>query len=162
MDLRRVRTYEWLTGLAGVALLVSLFVPWYSAQGTAANAWQSFAIVDVILALAAVAAIALPLLAATQRTTAVPQGMTAWVVIVGFPAAVLAIIRLLAVPDLSARPGTVTRDAGVWIGAVAMLAILALDWRSMGDKRFPRAMRPRLEVQVVRAPGPDGERRDSQ
>jgi hypothetical protein len=160
MDLRRVRAWEWLTGLAGLVLLVALFLPWYEpSDGAGISAWNAFSVTDVVLALCAVAAMTLPALAATQRTAAVPQGWTAMLVYIGLVGAVLAIVRLIAVPAV-ASPAA--RGAGAWIGALAAVAILAFDWRSMGDKRFPAAMRPPLDVRVVPTPTPEGERRDLQ
>ena len=159
MDLRRVRVWEWLTGLAGVALLVSLFLPWYEpASGSEANAWESFAITDVVLALVGLLALALPVLAATQRTAAVPQSWTALVMPFAIAAAVLAVVRLLNLPD-DLGPGA-ERAVGVWLGAGAALAVFAFDYRSMADKRFPAAMRPHLDVATIPAPTADAERRD--
>jgi hypothetical protein len=157
MDLRRVRAWDLLTGLAGAALLVSLFLPWYGGGATSASGWEAFTVIDIVLALAALSAMALPVVAAFQRTAAVPQSLTALIMLVAVPAALLAVIRLINLPgaDLS-------REAGAWIGAAAALALLAFNYRSMGDKAFPSAMRPRLDVEVVPAPAPDGTRRDVQ
>jgi hypothetical protein len=156
MDLRRVRTWEWLTGLAGLVLLVSLFLPWYSAGSASVNAWESFAVNDVILALAALAAMALPVVAAVQRTTPVVQAMANLMVWLALVAAVVAVVRLLDPPGRDA-----TRDIGAWLGTAAALAIFVFNWRSMRDKRFPRAMRPPLHVETLATPAPDGTRRDS-
>jgi hypothetical protein len=155
MDLRRVRVWEWLTGLAGAALLASLFLPWYGEGGRSLTGWESFAVIDVVLAVAALLAIALPAVAAAQRTAAVPQALTALVLLVGYPAIVLVAIRLLNIPgdDLG-------REAGVFAAALSLIALLYVDSRSMGDRSFPRAMRPRLDVAVIPAPTADGERRD--
>jgi hypothetical protein len=157
MDVRRVRVWEWLTALAGAVVLASLFLPWYGRGEETATGWESLTVVDVVLAVAALVALALPVVAAIQRTAAVPQSWTALVMLVGVVAGVLAFIRLLDVPG--GGPG-VGREAGVWIGTAAMLALLWLDARSMGDKRFPRAMRPRLDIATIPAPTADGERRD--
>jgi hypothetical protein len=159
MDLRRVRVWEWLTGLAGVLLLVSLFLPWYSAAGSTSNGWESLTVIDVVLAIAALGAIALPVLTAAQRTTAVPQAMTALLMPFALAAVLLALFRLLDVPDIA--PGSdASREAGVWVAAVAAVAVFYLNSRSMGDKRFPHAIRSRLEVTTIPTPTADGERRD--
>jgi hypothetical protein len=157
MDPRRVRTWDWLTGLGGAVLLVSLFLPWYSSAGENVTAWQSFSVVDLILAVAALAAIALPVVTANQRTAAVPQAWSSAIIWALLAAALLAVIRLLN-PPLDG----VTREAGVWIAAVTSLALIAFDVKSMRDKRFPGAMRPRLDIQTIPAPAPDGTRRDVQ
>ena len=155
MDLRRVRAWEWLTGLGGIVLLVSLFLPWYSLGGESATGWESFTVVDVIIALASLCAIALPVVTAVQRTAAVPQAFSASIVWVLMLAAVLAVIRLLNPPV-----DDVSRDAGVWIAAIASLAVVGFDIKSMRDKRFPGAMRPRLDIETIAAPTADGTRRD--
>jgi hypothetical protein len=157
MDLRRVRVWEWLTGAGGLVLLVSLFLPWYSLGGESATGWESFTVVDLILALAALCAIALPAVAAAQRTAAVPQAFASTIVWILAVAAVLALIRLLNPPA-----DDVSRDAGVWIGAIAALALVGVDIKSMRDKRFPGAMRPRLEIEIIPTPAADGTRRDVQ
>lgn len=184
MDLRRVRRWEWLTGAAGVVLLVSLFLPWYGLDNVnvggaipfdptaTANAWESFAVVDVLLALAALGAMALPVVAAMQRTAAVPQALTAILIVFDTVAAVAAVVRLLNVPNaatvlrvLGGEGGysgsvDVTREPGVFIGTLAALAIFFFDYRSMADSRTPHAMRSRLDVATIPAPTADGERRD--
>jgi hypothetical protein len=155
MDLRRVRAWDWLTGSAGVVLLVSLFLPWYSAGGQTATGWESLTVIDVILALAALAGIALFVATATQRTAAIPQAVASSIAPVLVVAAVLAVIRLLSLPgDADAR------EAGVWIGTLATLALFGFDCKAVRDKRFPRAMRPSLTIETVPAPSPDGARRD--
>jgi hypothetical protein len=189
MDLRRVRRWEWLTGAAGVVLLVSLFLPWYGLDpyghatvvihgSSTASAWQAFSVVDVVLAVVALGAIALPVVAAMQRTAAVPQAFTALLMPFAIAAAVVAVVRLLNAPDITglgigaegAYYGPigepvdggidVTREIGAWLGAAAAIAILLFDYRSMADSRTPHAMRSRLDVATIPAPTADGERRD--
>src|SRR3954469_1038188 len=157
MDLRRVRAWEWLTGRGGVVLLVSLFLPWYSLGGVDATGWESFSVVDLILAFAALCAIALPVVAATHRTAAVPQAWSSGIIWALMLAAVLALIRLLNPPA-----DDVSREAGVWIATIASLALVGFDIKSMRDKRFPAAMRPRIDIETIAAPTPDGTRRDVQ
>ena len=62
MDLRRLRAGEWIVALSGVALLGSLFAPWYAGGRTG---WEALAANDVILALIAGAAVALWLITAS-------------------------------------------------------------------------------------------------
>jgi cytochrome bd-type quinol oxidase subunit 2 len=155
MDVRRVRIWEWLTGLAGAVLLVSLFLPWYGAGGADASAWEAFAVTDVILALVGLMALGLPIIAATQRTTAVPQAWTALIMLVVVPGILIALFRLLNLPG-----DGLERQAGIWLGFAATVAVFACNYRSMGDGSFPRAMRPRLDIETIPAPTSDGRRRD--
>jgi hypothetical protein len=179
VDLGRVRKWEWFTGLAGIVLLVSLFLPWYGAEGTTgtATAWESFAVVDLLLAVAALVAIAHPIVTATQRTSSLPQTVSAFVVWFGIAAMVAALVRLIDPPGLTlyapAENGgnletpligtevATTREIGVWLGFVAVAAVFAGGWKSMRDKHFPQSMRPLLRVETIATPTPDGERRDT-
>src|SRR3954469_21627051 len=117
MDLRRVGTWQWLTGLSGLVLFVSLFLPWYGAGGLTGNAWESFAYVDLILALTGLAAIALVVVTARSRAAAVPLTMAGWLRWLALVAALLAIYRVLKLPNadvtLTGGATEVTRKAGL-------------------------------------------------
>ena len=159
MDLRRLRTGEWITGTVGVALLAITFLPWYGSDGsdTTANAWQSFAISDVIMAIAALLAIALFIVTATQRTAAVPQVLAGLVLLFAGFAVLVALYRLIDLPG----PEGVTREIGVWLGVLGTIALVAGTWRALLDERFPEAMKPNVEVEVLPVPPPDAKPRAS-
>lgn len=169
MDLGRVRTWEWLTGLAGVALLVTLFLPWYGAKGFegTANAWQALSVADFAFAAVGLIAVALVIVTAMQRTAAVPQTTSAFVVWFALFGTIWALIRLAIPPDVAGVDASgspladTTREIGVWLGLAAMLGVFLTGWKSMRDKRFPQALRPNLNVETIATPTPDGERRDS-
>src|SRR3954452_10992413 len=99
MDLRRLRHGEWIAGISGIVLLVSLFLDWYSVtiEGLpgpprgASTGWEAFAVTDIFLAAAAIFGIALFVCAATQRSPAVAQTISALTVPVALVAAVLAV-----------------------------------------------------------------------
>jgi hypothetical protein len=177
VDLRRLRHGEWIAGISGAALLVSLFLGWYSVRfsggsqvygSTTANAWESFTVVDVFLAAAGLFGIALALTAATQRSPAVPQAVGALTVPVAFVAAILVLLRLLDPPGWEsvfegnlylsgpARPGVV-REVGLYIGIAGTLGVLVGAWRSIGDQSFPKGASPRVEVTPLPAPKPRSE-----
>jgi hypothetical protein len=195
MDLRRVRKWEWFTGAAGLLLLVALFLPWYGIDFVAAgapsygsgsaNAWSSLAVLDIVLLLAALIAMSLPVVTAMQRTIAVPQALSAFVVWVTLFASIFAIVRLLSPPGAAALGDALgvdvdflgrsfggagasadevfstTREIGAWIATIAVLAALVGGWKSMRDKHFPAAMRPNLRIETIPAPSADGESRDA-
>src|SRR3954454_1225155 len=142
MDLRRLRHGEWIAGIAGVVLLVSLFLDWYRGGGAAkATGWESFVVTDVVLAIAAVMGIALAAAAATQRTPAVPQALSALTTPVALVAAVLAVIHTISLPD-----GASGREGGLWRGQAGRLGVLAGAWRSWGDGSFPAAVLTQIEL----------------
>jgi hypothetical protein len=153
VDLRRVRHGEWIAGIAGVVLLVALFLDWYSADGGAsANGWESFTVTDVLLAVAALFGIALALGAATQRSAAVPQTVGQLAVPVAFVAAVAVVIQALSLPV-----GADSREVGLWVGIAAALGVLVGAWRSIGDQSFPKGASPKVEVTPLPAPKPRSE-----
>ena len=67
MDLRRLRVGEWVAAASGVALLVSLFLPWYEPT---TSGWESLAAIDVLLALVAASGVLLAIVTAVQRVPA--------------------------------------------------------------------------------------------
>ena len=72
MDLRRLRAGEWIAGISGLVLLVALFLPWYSDDAGSRTGWESLGALDVVLAVVALSALAIPVVAAVQRVPAVP------------------------------------------------------------------------------------------
>ena len=173
MDPRRARIGEWLGGGLGAALVLSLFLPWYctpdsrsgcSARG-AASGWEAFTVVDLVLLAAGAIAVAALLLTMTQRTPAVPLAVTSLGVLVALAAAVLAVVRLLAVPDLTGAGGAAApvRLPGAWLGAGLALGLLASLLAAVRDERIPSEPRTAEEqagaVRMLSAsgrPGPEG------
>jgi hypothetical protein len=153
VDLRRLRHGEWIAGGSGAVLLVALFLDWYSGGGgVTANAWESFSVTDVILAVAGLMGISLAVGAATQRSPAVPQSIGSLTVPVAFVASVLVLIKLLSLPD-----GADGREFGLYVGIVATLGVLVGAWRSIGDESFPKGASPHVEVTPLPAPKPRSE-----
>ncbi len=159
MDPRRVRKGELLTGLAGLALLLFMFVGWYGTPGREAktNAWESFAVVDILLAIAAVMAIAYLVATIVSRTAAVPQALAALTVLAAGLAALFVLYRVIDLPG----PAGATRELGLALGVIATFAIAVAAWIGMRDESFPAALTPNLDVEVLPAPQPDGQRRAS-
>jgi hypothetical protein len=162
--MRRLRAPEWIVAVSGAALLVSLFVPWYSTADVAAGAgwtryaplgtaslsgWESLGVIDVILALIALSAIALLVVTATQSVPAVPIALDAVVALAGIVATVLVLVRVLWIPD-----GADGREWGLWLALAAALGIAAGAWLAMRDERLPTAAQPEIEARP--APRPEG------
>jgi hypothetical protein len=152
VDLRRLRHGEWIAGISGVLLLVSLFLDWYSANGVGANAWNWFTVIDVLLAIAALWGIALAVAAATQRTPAVPQTVGQLAVPFAFVGAILVLIRLANLPGAADA-----REVGLYLGVAGALGVLVGSWRSIGDESFPREVATQVEVTPLPAPKPRSE-----
>ena len=158
MDLRRLRVGEWIVGACGVLMLVALFAPWYG--NPSSSAWEAFTILDVILALVALAALSVPLVTATHRVPAVPLALESLTALFGSIGVVLVLIRVLNLPD-----DLHGREWGLWLGLVAALGIVAGGLVAMRDERRSPAGRhtdpsgvpvssPR-EIESLPAPRPE-------
>jgi signal transduction histidine kinase len=157
VDFDRVRFGDWVMALGGVAVLVVMLVDWYSIpelslgdQSVGFNAWESFAVNDVILALAAVMALAAFVLTASQPTAAVPLALASLATLVAVLAFVLVVIRLIWTPDVTDGVFDAEREAGAWLGLVATSLLAAGCLASIRDERLPRPdhqVEPRLVQQ---------------
>ena len=141
----------------GVAVLGVMLVDWYSIPELSLgdesvgsigfNAWESFAVNDVILVLAAVMALATFVLTASQPTAAVPLALASLATLVALLSFVLVVIRLIWTPDVTDGVFDAQREAGAWLGLVATSVLAAGCLASIRDERLPRPehqVEPRL------------------
>jgi uncharacterized membrane protein len=146
----RLRPADVLAGAAGVALLVVEFLPWYQPRGVPAvagatpyatlgrlSAWEAFTVVDILLAVCALVAIALVIVTATARGPAKPVAFTVLTTLAGLLATLLALFRAVAPPQ-----GYLERCYGVWLGLAAAVLILVGGFLAMKDDRTPGAAPP--------------------
>ena len=131
MDLRKLRNGDWIALAGGVALIVSLFLPWYGAGGETASGWQSLTVFDVVLCVCALFGIAQWFFTAQQPTPAVPlaaAGLSAWT---GILATLLTVVRLIDAPA-----DGLGIEYGAVVALIASIALFAGAWRSLGDERI--------------------------
>jgi hypothetical protein len=151
MDLARLRFGDWVMGIGGLAVLLVMFLDWFEVPtptGEAAhNAWESFAVNDVILAIAALMAIVAFVLTATQPTAAVPLALASLTTLVAIIAAVLVTIRVIWPPDLVEGLET-GREIGAWLGLVAISVLVGGCLASIRDERLPQPEHP-VEPRLV-------------
>jgi hypothetical protein len=129
MDLRRLRVGEWIVGASGVLLLVALFLPWYGDPSS--TAWESFTVLDVILALLALVAISVPVVTSGHRVPALPLALESLTALFGLLGLVLVLVRVLNLPGEADG-----REIGLWLGLVATLGISAGSLIGMRDERL--------------------------
>lgn len=142
MDARRLSWGEWLAGACGVLMLVALFLPWYSAGGQSVTAWQSMAVDDVILAIAAVLAIAAAFIVSLRRLSGFSVAATSLAILPAIVGLVVTVYRLVSPAPLV----DVSLEAGAWLGLVAAIGIFIGAWAGATDEGPAR-------------PSPDAERR---
>ena len=157
MDLRRLRAGVWIPALGGAILLDGLFLPWYDEGAVDPTGWEALTLIDVILALVAIAALLVPVITAQQRTPAVPLAMDALVDLAALVAVILTLVRVLNLPgDASGRM------LGLWLGLLGALVafvgggLAILDERRSGTGRHVdltgRPTPPPAEIEAVPAP----------
>ena len=133
MDLRRLRVGEWLAGLAGATMLVSLFLTWFDEQ----SGWEAFAITDVLVALVAVGALVLLVVTARFRSASPAIAYEGLLTLAGLVTLLVVAIRLIWPPDDAVDTG-----AGAWLGLAASSGLVAACLVAMRDERLSRPGRP--------------------
>jgi hypothetical protein len=145
MDLRRLRAGEWVAAASGVALLVSLFLPWYGPEN--ATAWESLSAIDVLLAFVAATGVLLAIVTATQRVAAIPIALSALVALAAIVGVLLVLFRMLDVPD-----GASGREWALWLGLAGAAGIGAGAVMAMREEVRADGQEP--EIEAMPAPRP--------
>lgn len=157
MDLRRLRAGELLTGVSAAALLLDMFLHWFSA----ASAWESMTVGRVVLVAFVLCAFTLVALTVTSRAVAMATSAATITIAVGALALLLVFYRVVI-----NEPGPnaiVSVDAGAYLGLLLVVAVLAGAWRTLADERTgaPASLEQTERVLAVRgAPRPAPPARD--
>jgi len=132
--MRRVRTGEIVAGVAGVVLLLSTFLEWYTVRGRAdgLTAWGAFSVVDLLVALVAVLGITLAASEVIGRGPALPVAIGVITTTLALAATLLVLYRILNQPGPNDVIGVA---AGAWIGLAACLGVFLGAWLSLSDER---------------------------
>ena len=136
MDARRLRVGDWLTGVAGLAALVSLWLNWFDASElVAVSGWEAFSVTDVLLALAAVCGIALVPVTAANDSPARPVAVGVLTLTLAGLALLLVAYRIvLNEPGPNALVGI---EPGGYLGLLASLALFAAALGAVRDESSP-------------------------
>jgi hypothetical protein len=138
--MENLRTGERIAGIAGLALLIIMFLNWWGAPeieieglGTvggegSANAWEAADVLDLLWALAAIAGIALALMAATATQANMPVAMSAITAGLGGLATLTILYRLID------PPFDADREFGVFLGLIAAAALTYGGWTAMQEE----------------------------
>ena len=141
-----LKTGEKIAGASGLALLIIMFVfDWFSVDAGAGgfeisvggNAWEVFDLIDIVLFLAAIAGIGLAVVAATQSAVNLPVAASAVTAGLGILATLLVIYRIIDPPgagDAEDFGVEISRDIGVFLGAIAAAGVAFGGWRAMEEE----------------------------
>jgi hypothetical protein len=131
-----LRLGEWVEAIGGLGLLVATVLPWYSAGGEDATAWQAFSVTDVILAAAAVIALSVAVCVLFGISVSYPVAGSAVATGFGFVAIVLIVIRMINPPG----SGDVGLEIGAWLGLLSAVAITVGGYLGMQPLKAPDAV----------------------
>jgi hypothetical protein len=130
-----LRPGEWVGAIGGLALLVASFLPWYSAGGVNATAWQAFSVTDLILAATAVMGMSVAACVLLHISVSYPVAGSSVATGFGFVAAVLIVIRMIDPPG----SGDVSLEIGAWLGLASAIAITIGGYLGMQPLKAPTA-----------------------
>ena len=160
--MRRLRDGDLIAGAGAIALLAAMFLHWYRAAGpdippgwtgygpgAEATAWQAFGVLDVVLVLLTLPALALVVTQATRRSPAIPVAFSVLTWIAGTLAALLILYRIVNQPGPN---DLVEVQAGAWLGLLAALVVAGGGWRSTRNEAMPGLSRSPIEDLPAPAP----------
>lgn len=153
MDLDKLNTGEKLAGASGIALfLIMIIFSWFGIEVAGfgspegANAFQAFGVIDIVLLITVIAAIALPAVALLEARVDLPVALSAIVALLGIISVVLVLFRIISPPDFGI-PSAVdvgfgevdtgadtTREFGVFLGLLAAIGVAVGGWLSMQEE----------------------------
>jgi hypothetical protein len=162
----KLRPADYLAGIGGVILLGSLWLHWYGPDFSGLlpkgekgapflvvngeqpfapdlTAWQAFSVLDVILALIALLAIAVPVVTALSNGPAKPVAVSLLSSVFSALAVLLVLYRIVDQPGSNAL---VAVKPGAWIGFAGALIAFAGSWLALADERTPGAAAPQVPV----------------
>lgn len=133
MDVSQLSQGAKIAGGAGILLLISLFLPWYSVEASFGgfsasengSAWEVFSFIDLVLFITAAAAIAVAVLAAQNRSAALPVPPGQLLLGLGALATLLVIFRVINVPDgdIESDAVDIGRKFGLFVGLIAAAGV---------------------------------------
>jgi hypothetical protein len=145
--LDRLRGGDWLAGVGGAVLAISMFRPWFGkvspycqpfpgySCGRNFDAWRAFGFTDIVLLAAALAGIGVAVLAAASSKTDAQITSAAMTVPIGLLATVLVVYRVIE------PVGKLDPRFGLFLGLAACLAITYGSWRALRNERPARVAR---------------------
>jgi len=143
LDISRISLGEMIAGVGGLLLFLFMFLNWYGAEPdgvepVAGNAWELFSLIDLLLFLAALLAVAVAVARAAGKLPELPIPPDQIVAIAGAVAVVLVLFRLIFTPgdgeEVAGVELEVTRKLGVFLGLLASAAIAFGGYAAMNER----------------------------
>lgn len=149
METSRLRTGELIAGVAGLALFIIMFLPWFGLDAEvpagaeeaaesvgfalpdvdlSVNAFEAFDFIDLVLIVTVVVAVGLAVAALMARTVALPVAASALTAGLGILSTLLVLYRIID------TPAGLDREFWVFLGLIAAAAIAYGGWRAMQEE----------------------------
>ena len=125
-----MRLGELVEAIGGLAVLIVSFLPWYSAGGQNATAWQAFSVVDLFIAAAAAAGLSVGVCVLFRISVSYPVAGSTVAALFGVIALALIIWRLLDPPGSG-----LDREVGAWLGLFAAGGVAVGGYLGMQEPR---------------------------
>lgn len=164
MDIASLTKGQKIAGASAIALLLIMSVfDWFGDDFVGLSAWQSFQFIDLVLLLAAVAAIALAVTGARSETFNLPVSLSAVTTGLGLLGVLLILFRILSPPDfgigdaldaagLDGGDADIGRKIGVFLGLIAAGGVAYGGWTAMQEEGTSFS-EERDRIQTNRDPG---------
>jgi hypothetical protein len=121
VDTRRVTTGELIAGASGLLLFLFLFLDWFGPF----NAWESFDLMDILLALIGLATAGVVGARAAGAQITLPGGRGVIMALAGFAAEIMILTFLIEGEE---------RKIGLWLGLFAAMGITYGAWTAMRER----------------------------
>jgi hypothetical protein len=142
MDTSRLTPVDMIAGVGGIVLLISLFLPWYGVSvdvagfsaSESATGWEVLSLIDIILFLCAVVAIAV---VGARAAGALPPDVPAGLVLlaVGALALLLCLFRIIDIPAGDVPDEVdLSRKFGIFLALISSAAIAYAGWRANAER----------------------------
>ena len=147
MDVNKVGMGKRIAGIAGALLFIDLWMSWFGVDldklgvnakflagtDTTATAWQAFSLIDIIIAITALVAVAAFVMAATDNRMELPVSPTTAAAGLGALSTLLILYRILDQPgDVSNK--LITVEWGAYFGLLLAAALTDGAWRAVGEE----------------------------
>ncbi len=171
MNLQRLRIGEWIFGVSGVVLLVSLFLPWWGLKGPWGNlgpggpteaayfnsgiqnssvtttwtAWEVFSVADIFLALLGLLAIVVWIVVARWSAPGLGLAGEALLTLLAIVMMIVVLVQILGTPSTLEVPPPIphaTLEVGAWLGLASTFGILFGLLAAMRDERLSKPGEP--------------------
>lgn len=149
MDPDRLSTGEKIAGGSAVLLFIFMFFDWFSVDvsvntGTFAgsaseggNAWEAFSVIDLVLLLTVVVAVAVAVIRLSDALVEPPVSLNAIAAVLGGLSVLLIVYRIIDTPDAGSFPGVsvdVSPSIGIFLGLIAAVGIAYGSYRAMQEE----------------------------